>query len=65
MAATKKSRAPDDPTLKELRQVKSLLILLLLKLGTTSDELDIAVGMGAGNIRTMFPIRKIKKFTAN
>jgi hypothetical protein len=65
MAEKKKAKAPEDPMVKELRHVKSLLMLLLLKLGTTSEELDIAVGMGASNIRTAFPIRKIKKLTMN
>jgi hypothetical protein len=63
MATKGKSKPFEDPTLKELHQVKNLLMLLLLKLGATSDELDIAVGMGAGNIRGAFPVRKIKKIT--
>jgi len=65
MAEKKKAKAPEDPMVKELRHVKNLLMLLLLKLGTTSEELDIAVGMGASNIRNAFPIRKIKKLSAS
>jgi len=61
MSGKNKSSALEDPALKELRHIKNLLMLLLFKLGATSDELDIAVGMGAGNIRAAFPVRRIKK----
>lgn len=44
---------------KELQSIKNLLILQLLKNGATSEEIDLATKMGAGNIRTMFP--KVKK----
>ncbi len=36
-------------------------MLLLIKTGTTSDELNLAVSMGAGNIRAAFPSTKIKR----
>jgi hypothetical protein len=51
----------DSEELKELRTIKKLLILFLLKNGATSEEIDKATGMGAGNIRAMFP--RIKKKT--
>ena len=60
----KKKTARDnekDPTLKELRQIKNLLMLSLLKAGVNSDEVDLATGMGASNIRAMFPIKRRKK----
>lgn len=41
--------------LMELQSIKNLLILQLLKSGATSEEIDKATKMGAGNIRTMFP----------
>lgn len=41
--------------LKELRSIKKLLILLCLKMGATSEDVDKATDMGAGNIRGMFP----------
>lgn len=47
--------------LKELRAIKKLLILLLIKNGATSEEIDRATGMGAGNVRAMFPGTKKKK----
>ena len=41
--------------LKELRSIKKLLILLCLKMGATSEDVDKATDMGASNIRGMFP----------
>ena len=43
---------------KELRQIRNLLILLALKSGATSDEVHYATGMGAPNIRSMFPVKR-------
>jgi hypothetical protein len=48
------SRKGNDE-LKELRAIKNLLILSLLKEGATSEEINLATKMGAGNIRGMFP----------
>lgn len=45
---------PSDE-LKELVSIKKLLILLCLKMGATSEDVDKATGMGASNIRAMFP----------
>lgn len=46
--------------LKELRAIKNLLILSLLKEGATSEEINLATKMGASNIRGMFPRVKTK-----
>jgi hypothetical protein len=46
---------------KEARQIRNLLILLTLKSGASSEEVDYATGMGAANIRTMFPVKRGKK----
>jgi hypothetical protein len=46
---------------KEARQIRNLLILLALKTGATSDEVNYATGMGAANVRGMFPIRRGRK----
>lgn len=46
---------------KEARQIRNLLILLALKSGATSDEVDYATGMGAANIRAMFPVKRGRK----
>lgn len=48
--------------LGELRGIKKLLMLELIKSGATSEELEMATGMDAGGIRKIFPIRKIKKY---
>ena len=53
------SRKENDE-LKELRAIKNLLILSLLKEGATSEEINLATKMGAGNIRAMFPRVKAK-----
>ena len=44
----------DKDSLKELKAIKNLLIVQLLKNGATSEEIDIATGMGAGNVRAKF-----------
>lgn len=54
---------PEDAILKELQRIRNLLMLLLMKQGATSDELDIAVRMGAANIRGMLPAKKIKRLS--
>jgi hypothetical protein len=43
---------------KELRQIRNLLILVALKSGATSDEVNYATGMGSANIRNMFPVKR-------
>jgi len=53
----KRGRKRDE--IVELRSIRNLLILFLLKNGATSKEIDLATGMGASHIRGMFP--KIKR----
>jgi hypothetical protein len=50
-----------DRMLKELRQIKNLLMLAALKSGATSEEVDYATGMGASNIRRLFPVKRGKR----
>ena len=45
----------------EIEGVKRLLILLLLKLGATSEEIGAALDMDSSAIRKMISIRGIKK----
>jgi len=45
--------------LLELQRIRNLLMLQLLKNGATSREIDLATGIGASNIRGMFP--KVKR----
>ena len=46
---------------KDLEAIKRLLIVLLLKLGATSDEIGLALDMHAGAVRKMISVTKIKK----
>ncbi len=45
----------------ELEAVKRLLILLLLKLSATSQEIGAALGTDSSVIRKMMPIKSVKK----
>ena len=47
----------------ELQEIKMLLILLLVKLGTTSDELAMALDMHPGAVRNLISINKVRKLT--
>jgi len=57
----KKSNADMDKLLKELKNIKNLMMLSALKAGATSDEVNYATGMGAANIRAMFPVKRGRK----
>lgn len=50
-----------DRAQEDLEAIKRLLILLLLKLGATSDEIGLALDMHAGAVRKLIPTTKIKK----
>jgi hypothetical protein len=50
-----------EKVLKELKQIKNLLMLYLLKAGATSEEVNYATGMGAANIRALLPVKRGKK----
>jgi hypothetical protein len=51
----------DDNVVKELKRIRNLLVLIALKSGASSDEVNYATGMGAANIRAMFPIKRGKR----
>jgi hypothetical protein len=46
---------------KQLEDVKRLLVLLLLKLGSTSEEIALAMQVDSSVIRRMIPVRQVKK----
>jgi predicted ArsR family transcriptional regulator len=46
---------------KESEAVKRLLILLLYKLGSSSDEIAGALGVAPSAVRTMVPSQGIKR----
>lgn len=62
MVSKAKGNSSDmDKVLKELRNIKNLLMLSALRAGATSDEVNYATGMGAANIRAMFPVKRGRK----
>jgi hypothetical protein len=56
----KQNNRNQDPTLKELEDIKRLLILLLLKGGASQGDVARALQMDQGNFSRMFPARKFK-----
>ncbi len=48
----------NNEELKELKSIKKLLVLMALRSGASSEDVDAATGMGAGNIRAIFPTKK-------
>ena len=46
---------------RDVEALKRLLILLLLKLGATSQEIGAALGTDSSVIRKMMPIKTVKK----
>jgi DNA-directed RNA polymerase specialized sigma24 family protein len=45
----------------QLEDIKRLLVLLLLKLGSTSEEIALALDVDSSAVRKMIPARQIKK----
>lgn len=45
----------------QLGEIKRLLVLLLLKLGSTSEEIGLALQVDSSLVRKMIPARQIKK----
>jgi hypothetical protein len=60
----KNKNCDQDPALKELDDIKRLLILLLIKAGASQREVAASLQTDAGNFSRMFPVRKIKRFGA-
>lgn len=50
-----------EPENETLEDIKRLLIVLLVKLGSTSDEIALALGVTPGRVRQLLPTSKIKK----
>ena len=50
-----------DTTPKQLDQIKGLLIVLLMKLGTNSKELSLALGIHDSDVRRRFPAKKVRR----
>lgn len=47
--------------LRELESIKKLMILLLAKLGSDSDEIGMALGTDSSGIRKIISMRKVEK----
>ncbi len=47
----------------DLEGIKRLLILLLIKLGSSSEEVGAALGIDSSVIRRLVPTRKVKKIS--
>ena len=45
--------------------VKRLLVLLLLKLGATSEEIGLALQVDSSAVRRMIPARQVKKILSD
>jgi hypothetical protein len=44
----------------DLEQIKRLLMLLLIKLGATSEEIGLALKTDSSTVRKLLPIKKIR-----
>jgi hypothetical protein len=51
--------ASDEKLVKELDSIKRLLILLLVKLGSDSDEISMALNVDSSAIRKMISMRQV------
>jgi len=52
----------EDPVQKELEAIKRLLMLFLIKTGTTQEELALALQINQEDVSFMMPSRTIKKY---
>lgn len=52
---------PDNKVAHELQDIKRLLILLLIKINSSSEEIGAALGMHPGAVRKWVPAGKIAK----
>lgn len=49
---------------KQLEEIKRLLMMLLIKLGSTSEEIGIALNVDSSRVRQMMPTSKIGKLVS-
>jgi hypothetical protein len=61
--AKKKAKNTTQSTIEgDLNTIKRLLIVFLIKTGTSLSELSLALQMDPADVSRMLPIRKIKKY---
>ncbi len=46
---------------KEVEDIRRLLMVLLLKLGASSEEIGVALGVDSSAVRKMFSMKSIKR----
>lgn len=54
-----------EPNNAQLTDIKRLVVLLLLKLGTTSEEIGLALRVDSSRVRKTIPGRQIKKLVSD
>jgi DNA-directed RNA polymerase specialized sigma subunit len=57
-----KKRSDVDPIVRELDDLKRLLIMFLLKAGTTQTEIAKVLDMDQGNLSRLIKVRDFKPF---
>ena len=62
--AKKKQKVIEDPIQRELDAIKRLIILLLMKSGTSQSEIAKALNMDQGELSRMMPARQFKAFSS-
>jgi DNA-directed RNA polymerase specialized sigma subunit len=50
-----------DSNDKQLEEIKRLLMLLLFKLGSTSEEIALALNVDSSRVRQIMPAKKIER----
>jgi DNA-directed RNA polymerase specialized sigma subunit len=60
--AERKRKKVSDALLAKLDSLKRLMILFLLKAGTTQEEIAMALDVDQSYISRTFPAKKLKKF---
>jgi len=49
----RKAKAPEDPVVREIRELKLLFLLALVKWGTSQDEIAAALGVNQSTVSRM------------
>lgn len=60
-----KKRSEVDPIVRELDDIKRLLIMFLMKSGTAQGEIAKALDMDQGNLSRVLKARDFKPFTGS
>jgi hypothetical protein len=51
-----------DRAAQEIEGVKQLLVLLLMKLGASPDEIGLALNVSGRRVRQIVPSKKVERF---